>query len=222
MNNDLLDINELEISELGKFTFGDYTINVEQDVDPINPREDIGNFGRMICWHNRYTLGDKHGYGTNSVFIHVVSGLYTNKATEDLTQKEFTRCLKSAGKKNVILPLFLYDHSGITMNTSGFSCNWDSGIVGYIFVSLESIRAEYNVKNVTKKLREKVENILNAEVIMYNNYLTGNVFGYTVENIDNDIIGSCCGFLGFDGMTDDIKLVIEYDIKETPQQLDLL
>ena len=27
----------------------------------------------------------------------------------------------------VILPLYLYDHSGITMNTTGFSCPWDSG-----------------------------------------------------------------------------------------------
>ena len=33
----------------------------------------------------------------------------------------------------VFLPLYLFDHSGITMNTSGFSCPWDSGQVGWIF-----------------------------------------------------------------------------------------
>ena len=35
----------------------------------------------------------------------------------------------------VILPLYLYDHSGITMNTCGFSCPWDSGQVGWIYAS---------------------------------------------------------------------------------------
>ena len=30
----------------------------------------------------------------------------------------------------VILPLYLHDHSGLTMNTSGFHCPWDSGQVG--------------------------------------------------------------------------------------------
>ena len=27
-----------------------------------------------------------------------------------------------AGKELIILPLYLYDHSGLTMNTSGFIC----------------------------------------------------------------------------------------------------
>ena len=35
--------------------------------------------------------------------------------------------------KYIILPLFLYDHSGITMSTGPFSCPWDSGQVGWIY-----------------------------------------------------------------------------------------
>ena len=36
-----------------------------------------------------------------------------------------------------ILPLYLYDHSGLSMNTSGFSCPWDSGQVGWIYCNNE-------------------------------------------------------------------------------------
>ena len=39
-----------------------YILIVMQDEDPINPREDYDNFGKMACWHRRYNLGDKHDY----------------------------------------------------------------------------------------------------------------------------------------------------------------
>ena len=42
----------------------------------------------------------------------------------------------------VALPLYLYDHSGITMNTSGFSCPWDSGQVGWIYCTKKRFREE--------------------------------------------------------------------------------
>jgi hypothetical protein len=43
-------------------TNGRYTLKIVHDDDPTNPREARDNFGKMTCWHRRYTLGDKHGY----------------------------------------------------------------------------------------------------------------------------------------------------------------
>ena len=43
------------------------------------------------------------------------------------------------------LPLYLYDHSGITMNTGGFSCSWDSGQMGWIYATKEDIQKEYGL-----------------------------------------------------------------------------
>ncbi len=64
----------------------------------------------------------------------------------DLSMNDlFTR----AGKRTVILPLDLYDHSGITMNTTGFHCPWDSGQVGYIYVMPEDIRKEFSAARVS-------------------------------------------------------------------------
>ena len=78
------------------------TIKIYQDEDAENPR-DWDNFGHMICFHSRYTLGDKH------------------EMTPEDARQLYDR------KDVIALPLYLYDHSGITIRTSPFSCPWDSG-----------------------------------------------------------------------------------------------
>jgi len=40
------------------------------------------------------------------------------------------------------LPIFKYQHSGVRYNTTGFSCPWDSGKFGYIYISKEAGAAE--------------------------------------------------------------------------------
>ncbi|MEG0092201.1 MAG: hypothetical protein RSA20_10290, partial [Oscillospiraceae bacterium] len=50
-----------------------YLLQVMQDDEPLNPREDYDNFGKMVCWHSRYNLGDKHDYeDTNELFMRLV------------------------------------------------------------------------------------------------------------------------------------------------------
>ena len=51
---------------------------------------------------------------------------------EELSSGEFLGIVEYLGKY-VILPLYLYDHGGITMSTGAFSCSWDSGQVGWIY-----------------------------------------------------------------------------------------
>ena len=36
-------------------------LRIIQDENPYNPRED-DNLTKMVCFHNRYDLGDKHNY----------------------------------------------------------------------------------------------------------------------------------------------------------------
>ena len=48
--------------------------------------------------------------------------------------------LVRATDQYVILPLYLYDHSGITISTRPFSCPWDSGQVGWIYASKDTFR----------------------------------------------------------------------------------
>jgi len=148
-----------------------YEILIEQDNNPINPRMENDNLGIMLCKHRRYNLGDD----------------------VDANKDEVLNMLAGKIKDVVVLPLYLYDHSGITMNTTGFSCRWDSGLVGCIYADYNKIRSWYGVKKVTKNLTEKVKDMFRSEVKEYDNYISGNVYCYTILK-DNEEMDSCGGY----------------------------
>lgn len=93
----------------------------------------------------------------------------------------------------VILPLYLYDHSGITMNTTGFSCPWDSGQVGWIYATGEDIIREY--ESITPETLEKAQNLLRGEVEYYDHYIRGDCYGFQLYKGDEEV-DSCWGFIG--------------------------
>jgi hypothetical protein len=95
---------------------------------------------------------------------------------------------------DIVLPLYLYDHSGVTMNTTGFSCPWDSGQVGYIYVSRDQVRHEFNTKRITSKIIDRVKKLLVNEVETYDKYLRGECYGYIVRDEDGEEVDSCWGF----------------------------
>lgn len=151
---------------------GNRVLRILYDENCPNPRE-WDNLGTMVCFHGRYNLGDKHHYTSPQEFV--------DEVRED---------------KAIILPLYLYDHSGLAMNTTGFSCPWDSGQVGWIFVTKERVREEYGVKRITRKVRDRVIAALKAEVEEYNQWLQGDVYGFVLEDEEGNMVDSCWGFFG--------------------------
>lgn len=181
-------------------------LNIIQDENPLNPRTEFDNLGVMICTHKRYTLGDEHSFD------------FDNYNRWDEAEK----ALKNEYDAAIIVPLFLYDHSGITISTSPFSCRWDSGQIGFILVSKETARKEYNVKRITKKILEKIKNCIKGEVETYNQYLTGDIYGFELIDNDGKVIDSCWGFYGSDIETngildciydDELKSLIKKKVK---------
>ena len=190
---------------------GHSTIKIFRDEYPTDPRE-WDNLGTMVCWHRNYNLGDEQptsdAYdfivdlvydflsGSDQYEIDSVSG-WSDFSPEMLPEDTASRIEKLLDEHYIILPLYLYDHSGITMNTSGFYCPWDSGQVGYIYASKEDVRKEWGWKYLTEKRIEKIRQILRTEVEIYDHYLTGRVFGYQVEcNMCGNELDSCWGFYG--------------------------
>ena len=160
-----------------------YTLRITQDEYGESPRE-WNEFSEMLCNHGRYNLGDTHLECHGTSF-----------------EDDFKKHITDEGlmmRDVIVLPLYLYDHSGITMSTSPFSCSWDSGQVGYIYTTRAKVRDEYMVKRVTKKLEEEVLERLKGEVETYDMYITGEVYGYVIEDEEGDTVDSCSGFYGFD------------------------
>jgi hypothetical protein len=154
------------------------TYEIHIDTDPMNPREEFDNIGIMSCWHRRYNLGD------------------TNEAPPNLSDE-----------KAIWLPLYLYDHGGITMQTTPLSCPWDSGRVGTIYVMADKIKEEfdYDLATITDEQRRHVLGILVAEVLEYAMYLGGDVYGYIRKDKDGDEIESCWGFYGLSSVLDEVE-----------------
>jgi hypothetical protein len=157
-------------------------LRVVQDSCYDSPRY-WDNLGTMICFHKRYDLGDKHNYSVDDY-----------NSWEELSKA----IIKEEGKGAIILPLYLYDHSGISISTGAFSCRWDSGQVGFIIADRKKVLQEFGGKILTKKLKDQVTKILENEVQTYSQYLEGDVYGFIIEDEEGEQLDSCFGFYGND------------------------
>ncbi|HPU41806.1 MAG TPA: hypothetical protein PKY26_05300 [Acetivibrio clariflavus] len=165
------------------------------DPYPQNPRE-WDNLGIMVCFHRRYSLGDSHPY----------------KASDFNSWEEVKRAIERDNDVAVILPVYMYDHSGITLSTTPFSCPWDSGQVGWIYTTKQKLRKEYDIKYVTKKIKEKAYKTLMEEVRIYSEYVEGNVFGYILKDESGRELDSCWGFYGTDFNTNGIAEYVGFEL----------
>lgn len=153
----------------------DVFFKIMQDIDPICPRT-FDNFGTIVTWHRRYTLGDKQPKESPQEFL-------DNLEPEDL-----------------IIPIYMLDHSDITISTLPFGDPFDSGRLGYIYATTDSFR-EFKVT------RAEGVKILEAEVETYNYYIQGEVYGFekyemrscdTCGHAEKEPLDGCWGFYGSD------------------------
>ena len=172
-----------------------FELEVEHDNDPMNPRTDWDNFTTMICSHRRYSIGDEHNY----------------KSENFDSWDEMKEQIVLDYKVLLIKPLYMYDHSGITISTKPFGCQWDSGQVGWIFVSKDKVQKE--------SLDEtKIEEYLKGEVETYDQYIRGDVYGYKVYKVETcdkgceheEELDSCWGFYGEEECISEAKSIVEY------------
>ena len=184
-------------------------LRIERDEYPESPR-DWDNIGTMVCWHRRYTLGDEQPSESPEDWLNNLADSllgdiperveeavnyfyprYWYHIAEAYLEKARSRAID---QDVVLLPLYLYDHGGITMNTGGFSCPWDSGPVGFIYTTMELARKEWS--GTDEEIRAKALACLEAEVKVYDQYLTGDVWGYVIEDDEGEIVDSCWDFYG--------------------------
>lgn len=178
---------------------GCYRIKIGREDSPDNPRN-WDNLGTMVCFHGRYNLGDKHDYRSKD---------YSGWG-------EMKEAIMNIEDVSIILPLYLYDHSGITISTTPFSCPWDSGQIGFIYVSKKKVREEYGVKRITEKVRETALNVLKGEVETYDKYITGEVHRFEICEVKKcdegheheTFIDSCGGFYDEDECLSEAESVV--------------
>jgi hypothetical protein len=180
-----------------RFDINDTVVYIVPDPDPCSPLEN-DNLGSMVCFHRRYELGHPHNY----------------RSQDYRGWNEVREAIIKDHDVAVILPLFLFDHSGITISTSAEpfcasdSVGWDWGSVGFIYASRARVRENFMVKRLTKEILTRATEVLVAEVREYASYLEGDVYGFIITAKDSEtceecgheeepeILESCWGFIG--------------------------
>lgn len=175
-------------------------IHTEEEASHADPRDNT-NLGVMFCDYRGYDLGDKDAPQRRAL----------RPLDDDDFAAAIVQYLKDEHGARVILPLFVYEHSGITMKVGGRldkseddftrtnrypfdSAGWDTSSVGVIFDTAES-RKVCGCEDFTD---EQIEEGLRSEVSEYATYLEGNVFWYQVIDADGDTLDSCGGFIDAD------------------------
>ena len=139
---------------LETFEHGGLTVRIgwEDDSSPFNPREHE-NLAALVCWHPNYVLGDEQLQGGA-----VETAFATATGRQDFASMEvLERYLRTALGAVCVLPLYLLDHSGLSLSAGtnyvgrgdtasggrdswGNARGWDTSMVGFAYALPERIR----------------------------------------------------------------------------------
>jgi hypothetical protein len=162
-------------------------LEIHYDQNGESPRS-WDNLGTVAAFHKRYDIGDKVDFSSDDF-----NGWDEMKAY-----------IKKKYKPIAILPIYMYSHSGITINTTGYSCPWDSGQIGFIYVTQKRIDAmgcTIDNGETWDMYVERMENYLRGEIETLDQYVRGDVYGYIVKDAEGEQEDSCWGFYGDDIQT---------------------
>jgi hypothetical protein len=179
---------------------GDYLIQISPDEYPESPR-DWDNMGKMICFHKRDNYGDKHNI----------------KSDDYDSWEEMEKDLRENHDAHTILPIYMYEHSGVTISTSPFSDYFDSGRLGLIYCTnadAKELEQTYSGQDIA----ERAEVLLKGEIETYNQYLSGDIYGYRIFKISKcdqghehqEQLDSCWGYYGEDECMEEAKSIVAY------------
>lgn len=146
-------------------------------------------------WESGFVPDQKESYLWYERIPLEVVGSYI---VDDITEED---CVKLLKDYCVIVPLWLYDHSGISMScgarTYPYNDVWDSGCVGFYYLSKDWIKENLSANETDW---ESIgEEYIRSAVKEYDYFLCGDEWGfflYEESEGELDEIDSCAGFLG--------------------------
>lgn len=214
-----------------------------------DPRKEFDHLATMVCANGRYILGDEQmnansdtgRYPNPYEWIANQEGLklWCKTCEQSLydenwhdNEEEIDHEPVAYFKDNVfILPLYLMDHSGISMSTSKSmfsmvdSAGWDWGCVGFIYITEKKMLDAFDPESdwfkeyhEGKTIEQVAIDVMVSEVEEYDQYLTGDVYGYTVAK--GSPHEESCGWLyGYDYAVKEATEMAQLIAKEVAKNL---
>lgn len=187
-----------------------FTAVISYDKGAENPREwdNLGTLAmsdsfRYLCGNGDITAYDEFDLKLSALYeAEALSSEYYDRLKYD---DDIEKVRDLFDSKLVSLPVYCYQHGNIALNTSGFSCRWDSGLIGYIFASKKAIRENFNTKRCSQKIIEKALAIMDSEIRTLSHWASGDCYSFDIyqhkkdqDFRDGDLFDSLCGFYGSD------------------------
>lgn len=197
-----------------RYRNGNLILDIYNDENPGNPREYSDNFGVIVYKHRQYNLGDVEIKGDVCEFLMELMEFKETRVEwwyrrygspgNELLQA----LLAEFSKHHIWMPIFLYDHGGISLSTTSFigkahHAEWDSGMCGFIYVTSKKAKEEFpnDLDYASKAL-----NLLNEEFETFKEYAEGEVYGFILYEEQKCDLGhrhlvekdACWGFYGYD------------------------
>ena len=161
-----------------------YTLRILTDESPESPAE-WDNLGQIAYCSSRYTLG-----------------------TERVSQGRLREIAAGIEDGSLIgLPVYAYVHGMATISTRPFSCPWDSGQSGFVYCRASDAEDEWAGD---PHFRANALRVLRGEVETFDQYLRGDVYGYTITDKDGDVVDSCWGFYGIECAEEEARSALNY------------
>lgn len=167
------------------------TVQIHPDEDCPSPRE-ADCFCTMILFGKAKGYGDSHDY-----------------RSEDYTGWDDMRAaLEREYPRGVVEPVYVFDHSGIALSTDAErfrqwdSAGWDWCQVGFAVVSAEGIRDNYLRQRISRKLRQRAEELIAAEVEEQGRFVSGECYYWCEVDASGEEVESCGGYVGFENVTE--------------------
>ena len=175
-----------------------YRIEIVPMGCPDNPR-DWDNLCKIVGYHPRYHIGDED----------------LKMSLEDM----LTEIMKREDLL-MVKPLYMYEHSGVAFSINSFGDHWDSGQVGYIYVTYPQAMQFFGMTR--EELDNHYSNVsvdigrnMKRELELYEQYCNGDVYAYVVSK-NGRMVDSCAGYFGTawteNGLWEQATSAIEEDI----------
>lgn len=142
------------------------------------------------------------------MFIVIKSEHYdcTNLICKKDTLEEAVAAVKDSMAQRInknyhaILPIYIYEHSGIALCTVPFSDIWDSACIGFAAANINDFMKQRISDTPVSRCEamHRAEDCIRNELEAYSDYLAGNCWQYCITDENGNVVDSCSGFIGDD------------------------
>ena len=119
----------------------------------------------------------------------------------------------------IVYAVTKYEHGEIFLQL-GHKSGWERGVVGFIYVTKETLRKCYGVDRITKSIIERAKNCLQSELDMLTAWLNGHCYGWQIKEYaitddgldwkEVDVLDACWGYFDQDYAFGSMKDALNY------------